>query len=129
MTYIEHDFQSTPDEILPPEPGQYTLEIDQVEYGLNSKQTGNRFAFTYRIVTEGENEGRTVRDWVSDTAYTRLKQIAKACGLTEDYIKQGFDVEAELLHKRLDAFVGNQTRKDNQTGDDVTFPTIQKYIF
>ena len=126
---LDVNFGDVPEVIKPIEPGVYELEVAKVPaIEPTSKGTGQNFIVDFRVTTEGEFFGRSIRDYIfiSDMGLTTIKQLMLGCGMPAD--QNGINTE-EFLGKKVKAILVASSYKDPETGQTNVNAKIKSFLF
>jgi len=128
MPHLNVNFNDVPDVIKNIDPGKYLLEVAKVPALEPSKSgTGQNLIIDFRVSTEGEFYGRSVRDYIflNEFGLVKAKQFIKGCGcsITSD----GINTE-ELLGCKIDALLVKSAYKDDATGETIENTKVSKYV-
>ena len=122
MPLVSGNFNETPEEILPIAAGQTELLIHEPPEHTTSKKGNPMVVMSFRVVKDGPDKGRTLRDYVvnpgvqNSSGQTKLKRIALSSGVawndsgldTDDLIGQ--TVLANIVHS-------TEVQRDAESGE------------
>ena len=116
MGKIDVAFGDVPDQYQATPPGRYAFSIQEApELGL-SKANNQMLTVVHTIETEGDYQGRTVKNWLVIKNPIKIKRLALAVGMSREEIEAGFDTE-ELVGKSGEFILKSETYKDDDQND------------
>jgi hypothetical protein len=133
MTTLNINFDETPDEIQPIEPGIYDLHIQSCEIQPTKDGNSQKIVVEAAVVNHSDDNvnGRKVFDHISVKMATKIKRLAKSSGFTDEELSQmggSFDVSL-LIDRIVRASIGQRSYQDPESGEQRTTSNVRDYIF
>lgn len=125
MGHIATNFDEVPDQILPVDPGVYTLLVETAELKPTKDQKGTKIEVVMKVNDEGNpNFGRTVYDHISTKMNVKIKRLWKSCGVVPG--AAGVNTE-DIIGKVCKGRIANRPYKDD-SGTVRETSSIQDYL-
>lgn len=126
MARIETNFDEVPDQIMPVDPGVYTLTVEAATLeDVKPPKTGKKIVVILKVADEGnKNFGRQIYDHISTKMDVKIKRLCLSAGIKPG--AGGFDTE-DLIGKTLKARISNRTYKDDN-GAIKESSSVQDYL-